>query len=140
MLAFVLIPLVMAAALAVAVVINRRSRPGAPTGPASYGVPAQIDRSDFEGESRPWLVAVFTSSSCSSCADVLEKALVLASESVIVQEVEFTARRDLHERYDIEAVPMLLVADSDGVVRGSFIGTPSASELWSAVADIRENS
>jgi hypothetical protein len=69
---------------------------------------------------------------------MVDKASALASDDVAVQAVEFTERRELHERYDIEAVPMLLIADSDGVVRGSFIGSPTAADLWAAVANLRE--
>jgi hypothetical protein len=140
MIAVLVVLAVLVVGVVVALVISRRTRPDAPTQPASYAVPAQVDRADFDRPSAPWLVAVFTSLSCASCEGTVEKAAALASDDVVVQAVEFTERRDLHERYDVEAVPMLLVADIDGVVRGSFIGTPSAAELWSAVAGIRENS
>jgi hypothetical protein len=32
---------------------------------------------------------------------------------------------------------MTLIADSDGVVRASFLGAFAAHELWTAVAEIR---
>ena len=54
-----------------------------------------------------------------------------------MQDVEFTASRRLHERYGIDAVPMVVVADADGVVRASFIGPMSATDLWAAVAEVR---
>jgi hypothetical protein len=68
----------------------------------------------------------------------MERALPLASDAVAVQEVEFVADKALHERYAIDAVPMLLVADDEGVVRASFIGTPTAADLWAALAELRE--
>ncbi len=34
---------------------------------------------------------------------------------------------------------MVLVADADGVVRASFVGSPSAADLWAAVAELRES-
>ncbi len=55
-----------------------------------------------------------------------------------MQEVEVGARKDLHDRYAIEAVPMILVADDDGDVRASFIGAPTAADLWAALAELRE--
>ncbi|MCA1691925.1 MAG: hypothetical protein LC733_06915 [Actinobacteria bacterium] len=63
---------------------------------------------------------------------------MLASDDVVVQEVEVSARRDLHQRYAIEAVPLIIVADDEGVVQASFVGPPSATDLWAAVAEARE--
>jgi hypothetical protein len=132
----VLLPVAVIAAL-VAIIVSRRTTADAPTQPGQYGVPAQLDRNDFTDPETPWLVVVFSSASCDACAGMLKKAMALASDDVAVQEVEFSDDRSLHERYDIEAVPMLLIADADGVVRGSFIGTPSAADLWAAVAALR---
>jgi hypothetical protein len=63
---------------------------------------------------------------------------LLASKDVAVQDVSYQQRRDLHDRYGIEAVPVVLVADTEGVVRASFVGPPPAAELWAAVAALRE--
>jgi hypothetical protein len=62
---------------------------------------------------------------------------VLACDDVAVEEAEVTARRDLHDRYGIDAVPTLVVADADGVVRASFVGPVTATDLWAAVAEVR---
>ena len=59
--------------------------------------------------------------------------------AVAVQDVEVTAQPDLHKRYSIDAVPMVLVADSTGDVRASFLGPPPASELWAIVAQVRDD-
>jgi hypothetical protein len=59
---------------------------------------------------------------------------------VAVQEIEAIERKDLHQRYAIDAVPMLLLADAMGVVRGSLVGPASAEEIWLAVSDVRDNS
>ena len=48
------------------------------------------------------------------------------------------ARKDLHQRYAIEAAPTILIADHEGVVHASFVGTPSATDLWAAVAEARD--
>ncbi len=119
--------------------VIRRRRPDAPTQPASmYAAPAQLDRADFAGGDREWLVAVFTSASCNTCAETLARASVLTSDAVAVCEVEVGERPDLHERYRIEAVPIVAIADDRGVVRQSFIGPVSATHLWGAVAEVRE--
>jgi len=52
--------------------------------------------------------------------------------------VEFPDRKDLHDRYGIDAVPTVVVVDADGVVRGSFIGPVTATDLWAGVAEIRQ--
>jgi hypothetical protein len=123
-------------AVAVAVVLERR-RPAPPTQPKRWEVPTQLDRDDFDGRDRPWLVAVFTSATCESCEKVVPKAQVLASPEVAVTEVPYQSRKDLHTRYAIDVVPTLVVADADGVVRASFIGVPTATDLWAAVAEAR---
>ena len=123
-------------AVVVAAVLERR-RPEAPT-QGNWAVPAQLDRADFARPDAPWLVAVFTSATCDSCAKAVEHAKVMASESVAVDEAEVKARPDLHRRYHIDAVPIIVVADADGVVRTSFTGPPSATDLWAAVAGVRE--
>ena len=127
---------VVVVAAIVAVVLERR-RPEAPT-QGTWEVPAQLDRADFDRPDAPWLVAVFTSATCDSCAQAVQRSLVLVSDAVAVQEVEVKARPDLHERYHIEAVPIIVVADADGVVRTSFTGPPSATDLWAAVAGVRD--
>jgi hypothetical protein len=63
---------------------------------------------------------------------------VLACSDVAVDEVEVGRRRDLHHRYGVDAVPTLVVADAHGVVRASFVGEPTATDLWAAVAELRE--
>ena len=55
-----------------------------------------------------------------------------------MEEVEVGRRRDLHHRYSVDAVPTLVVADAEGVVRASFVGQPTATDLWAAVAELRE--
>ena len=119
----------------VAVVLERR-RPQPPT-QDRWPVPTQLDRDDFDGGAAPWLVAVFTSATCESCARATAKASVLASPSVAYLEVPYQTRKDLHVRYGVEAVPCIVVADSEGVVRASFIGAPTATDLWAAVAEAR---
>ena len=132
---FLVAVLVVAVAVVVAWLVERR-RPDAPT-QGGWSVPNQLDRSDFGRPEAPWLVALFTSATCDSCRGTVEKAKVLACDDVAVEEAEVTARRDLHDRYGIDAVPTLVVADAEGVVRASFVGPVTATDLWAAVAEVR---
>lgn len=133
---FVLAGVVVLVAVAVAVLAERR-RPQAPTQP-TWAVPTQLDRQDFARPEAPWLVALFTSATCDSCMQVVQKAQALTSGTVAVAEVEITEHPDLHRRYHVEAVPTIVVADEEGVVRASFVGPPSATDLWAAVAEARQ--
>jgi len=101
-------------------------------------LPTQVDRADFEEPDKPWLVAVFSSATCHTCADVVGKARALSSRDVVVHDVEYSAARELHKRYDIDAVPAVLIADGLGVVRASFMGPVTATDLWAAVAECRD--
>ncbi len=124
-------------ALAVAALLRRRGV-DAPTRGPSWATPTQLDRADFERPDAPWLVAVFSSTTCLSCQAVWSKAEHLRSDAVAVQELQAVQRRDLHQRYGVEAVPMVLVADATGAVRASFLGEPTATDLWATVAEVRE--
>ena len=128
---------VLFAALVVGAVLRRRRTVDAPTQPV-FSAPAQIDRADFEAGDAPWLVAVFSSASCTTCTDVVGKARVLSCEAVAVIDIEYSASPALHRKYHIDAVPIVVVADSMGVVRASFVGPMSATDLWAAVAEARD--
>lgn len=132
----IVLPL-LAVAVAVAFVVQRR-RPDAPSQPVEHVAPAQLDRRDFDGAGAPWLVVAFTSATCDTCAGVWAKAQVLESDEVAAVEVEYATRKDLHDRYSITAVPTLVIADAEGVVRREFIGPTSATHLWAALAELRE--
>ena len=123
--------------LLVAGLVQRRRPADAPVR-TGYAVPTQVDRADFARPDAPWLVAVFTSSTCTSCSGVWERARHLESDAVAVQELEVVARKDLHDRYGIEAVPAALVIGPDGAVARSFLGPVTATDLWAAVAEARD--
>jgi hypothetical protein len=127
---------VVAAAVVTGLVLRHRQRVDVPTQPV-YEAPVQLDRADFPAAGAPWLVAVFSSSSCDACADVLRKAEVLSSADVDVVDVEYGEHRDLHAKYRIDGVPIVTVADARGVVRKSFVGPVTATDLWAAVAEAR---
>lgn len=134
----ILVVVLAMAAVAVAFLLRRHQAASAPRPTRTgFAVPDHVDRADFEGPETPWLVAVFTSATCNTCAGVWDKAKLLASDTVVAQEVEVSARRELHDRYAIEAVPSTLLVDRDGVVRASFIGPVTATDLWATLAELR---
>lgn len=125
------------AAVGVAALVQRRGQAPAPTH-TGWTVPDQLDRADFANPGAPWLVTLFSSETCLSCQGTWEKVGLLESAEVAVENVSFPADRVRHERYGIDAVPLVLVADRDGVVRASFVGPPSAADLWASLAELRE--
>jgi hypothetical protein len=132
----VLAAVLVVVAVGVAVFFGRR-RPDAPTQP-DWTVPTLVDRQDFARPDAPWLVAVFTSATCATCHGVYEAAQALESPAVAVVEIEHDAARAAHERYGIDAVPTLVIADAQGVVVGSYVGPVTASQLWAKVAELRD--
>ncbi len=120
----------------VATVLARRSGP-VPESSPSWTVPAQLDRRDFARPDAPWLVVLFSSVTCEVCASVWERAQIVEGAEVAVQNLEAKADVGLHERYRIDAVPLLLLVDAEGVVRRHFLGPVSASDLWGALAELR---
>ncbi len=134
---FLLATVLLMIAGAAAAILNVRTRTDAPAG-ARFVVPAQLDRRDFAGPAAPWLVVAFTSATCDTCADLTLKVQALESPEVAIDVVEVGVRGDVHRRYAIDAVPMVLVADAEGVVRTSFVGPVTATDLWATVAEVRE--
>ncbi len=116
--------------------LSRRNR-NAPAESTTWSVPAQLERRDFVRPDAPWLVALFSSATCEVCASVWERAQIVDSGEVAVQNVEAKADKRLHERYRIDAVPLLVIVDAEGVVRKHFLGPVSAADLWGALAELR---
>tara|TARA_Y100000590_G_scaffold143486_1_gene164940 strand:+ start:4894 stop:5340 length:447 start_codon:yes stop_codon:yes gene_type:complete len=132
-----IILVVSAAAAATLAFLVQRRRPNAPIR-TGWTVPDQLDRRDFAHPDAPWLVAVFTSASCDSCAAVVDVAKPLASDAVAVDVVEIGEKREVHDRYAVDAVPMVLLVDALGVVRDHHLGPVSAAHLWGSLAELRE--
>jgi len=131
----VVLGVVLVAAVVARVAKNRK--PQAPTQP-KMAIPTQIDRNDFPMADVPWLVIAFSSATCSTCIDVVAKCEALATSQVAVVNVSYPERKDLHDRYGIDAVPTVIVVDTDGVVRGSFLGPVAATDLWAGLAECRQ--
>ena len=132
-----LVLVVVAAAAATLAYLVQRRRPDAPIR-TGWTVPEQLDRRDFARPDAPWLVAVFTSASCDSCAAVVDVAGPLASAAVAVDVVEVGERHEVHDRYAVDAVPMVLLVDALGVVRDHHLGPVSATHLWGSLAELRQ--
>ena len=132
-----LVLVVVAAAAATLAYLVQRRRPDAPIR-TGWIVPEQLDRRDFTRPDAPWLVAVFTSASCDSCAAVVDVAGPLASAAVAVDVVEVDERHEVHDRYAVDAVPMVLLVDTLGVVRDHHLGPVSATHLWGSLAELRQ--
>ena len=133
--------LLAAVVIVVTVLVARRleRRRSDPPARDLYPIPAQLDRGDFPRPDAPWIVVLFSSRACESCAPMAEKVAALESDTVATCEIEAAEARQLHRRYQIEGVPMVVVADAEGVVRAGFVGTVSASDLAGALADARRS-
>jgi len=131
------VTLLVVVAMVAAWAIQRRGGDAPAQGP-SWVVPTQLDRADFERPEAPWLVVVFSSSTCDACRGTVDKAMILEAPLVAVQSLDSVADKAVHQRYKVDAVPMVLIADADGLVHRSFVGEPSATDLWAAVAELRE--
>ena len=128
--------------IVVAVVAARlleRRRPAPPTRDA-YPVPAQLDRQDFPRPDAPWLFVLFSSRTCDSCGPMALRVAALEAEAVATVDVEAQADKALHDRYRIEGVPMVVLADADGVVRAGFVGSVDSWELEDALAKAQAES
>lgn len=128
-----LVALVVIVAAVIAARLLERRRPAPPTRDA-YPVPAQLDRLDFPRPDAPWLLVLFSSRTCDSCRPMAERVAALESDTVATVDVEAFAEKELHRRYRIDGVPMVVLADAEGVVRAGFVGSVDAWELEEALA------
>jgi hypothetical protein len=117
----------------------QRRRPRTALGSPQWNVPGTLDRADFERPEAPWLVVVFTSATCDTCAAVWARAQLVESPEVAVQQVESREHRNLHQRYRIDAVPLVAVVDAAGAVQAHFLGPTTAADLWGTLAELRRD-
>ena len=121
-----------AVAIVVAVVVDHR-KPDSPTGGSGH-VPMQLDRDDFADPETAWVLLVFTSATCRSCAKVWKQAIAIDRPNLSVQGVGVEAAKEIHERYRIDAVPLALLVDSEGVTQRFFLGPTAPGEIEEAAA------
>ena len=129
---------VIAALAGLLAVLLQRWRPGGPVA-TGWSVPGHLDRADFAEPNVPWLVTVFSSTDCATCASMVAEAHTLASAQVVVQEVTAESASDLHDRYQVDVVPMLVVADEDGLVRAHHLGPSAPGELQAVLEGARSS-
>jgi hypothetical protein len=134
----VVIAVVLVAVAVLVAWLVQRGRPQPARAP-TFHVPDALDRAEFDRPDAPWLVVAFTSATCDTCAAVIDKARALESDAVAVQEVEARAQRAVHDRYGVDAVPLVVLVDAGGAVRAHFFGPVSAADLWSALATLRDD-
>ena len=118
-------------------VVVRKRKPDAPSQTSNL-IPQQLNRKDFVSPEKPWLLVVFTSSTCDACQDVATKAKVLTSQDVAVQIIDYLEMRNLHKQYAIDSVPTTVIADNLGVVQYGVLGPITATDLWAAMARCRD--
>ncbi len=126
-----------AIAAVVAGLLSRRTPDPEQNFAPGHVLPRVVDRCDFARPEARWLVAAFVSASCDECAIVAEQVRLLESDDVAVQTLDVTAAEKTHARYRIDAVPIVVLADIDGLVRHGFTGPVSSEELRSALADLQ---
>ncbi len=121
------------------VLLWSRSRSAEETQPSHYDAPLRVSREDFPDNTAETLVVVFTSRVCDSCHAVWNKAAVVASDAVDVVHVEYEDEvgKKLHAKYDIQAVPTVIICDSSGTTHKAYLGSVTATDLWAGVASVR---
>ena len=133
MLTLLVVVAVVVVAGAIAAVVNRRS-PDAPSTP-QFAAPQQLDRADFAEPDTPWLLALFSSETCLSCHDARAVLADVTFSSVVVQDLPVESAKATHDRYGVDAVPIVALADALGVVRWSWLGAPPPEAVRDALVD-----
>jgi len=133
----IVIALLVLATVGGVALLMRRRPPDAPPRDV-FPVPKQLDRSDFPRPDARWLVALFSSATCDSCHGLGDKLTPLESADVAVCDVDFERQEALHRRYELAAIPTTVIADHEGVVCRAFVGAFTATDLWAAVAELRD--
>ncbi len=126
---------IIGAALVAAAVLRRRPGADAPTR-TGHAVPDQLDRHHFVRPGAPVLVVLFSSATCDSCAGTWAAVQQVESPDVAVQDVAFQSDGDLHRRYGIDAVPLVVAADRQGVVRWSAAGPTDAESVALGISEL----
>ena len=98
--------------------LERRRRHDAPTQTPGVRARRSSTAPTSPAPDAPWLVVLFTSATCDSCAGPLRQGRRRSNRTTSRSPRSSSSRsRTLHERYHVDAAPMTLVADADGVVR-----------------------
>tara|TARA_Y100001968_G_scaffold331034_1_gene384517 strand:+ start:4449 stop:4898 length:450 start_codon:yes stop_codon:yes gene_type:complete len=133
-LTIILILVIGLTAFIISALANRRV-PDSPSVPKSI-LPYQLDRSDFNEPSIDWIFVLFTSDTCDACDVVLNEVSKISFPNVVVQNIDYATNKLLHVRYKIDAVPILLLADRQGIVQWSFAGVPPSIAISEALMNL----
>ena len=133
-LTIILVLVIGLSAFSIATLANRRA-PDRPSVPKSI-LPYQLDRSDFNDSEVEWIFVLFTSDTCDACISVLNQVSKISLPNVAVQNIDYAAQKSLHVRYEIDAVPILLLADRKGIVQWSFAGVPPSIAISEALVNL----
>lgn len=121
MLVTILVMVVVGAMALALAALDRRHRRSAPTSTTGEP-PSQLDRADFRSPDASWLIAVFTSDTCASCARVWTELSAYESTSIAVHNSEVSAEPAIHRRYAIDSVPTAVISGVDGLVHHAVVG------------------
>jgi hypothetical protein len=129
--------LVVAACLGL--ILYSRSKKPSPTSTTHYDAPSHIERGDFPDATTEVFAVAFTSASCESCHDIVTKLKAAQTSQVDISIVEYEDDhgKTLHKKYDIEAVPTVVICDSNGTTQKAFLGAVTATDLWAGLAQVR---
>ena len=133
-LTIILVLVIGLSAFGISTLANRRV-PDRPSVPKSI-LPYQLDRSDFTGSNVEWIFVLFTSDTCDACDLVLSEVSKISLPNVVVQNINYATNKSLHVRYEIDAVPILLLADQQGIVQWSFAGVPPSIAISEALVNL----
>ena len=132
-LTIILVLVIALSAFGISTLANRRI-PDRPSVPKSI-LPYQLDRSDFNDSDVEWIFVLFTSDTCDACVSVLNEVSKKSLPNVVVQNIDYATQKSLHIRYEIDAVPILLLADRKGIVQWAFAGIPPAIAISEALVN-----
>ena len=106
---------------------------------SGWSIPGHLSREDFWFTNESWLVVIFSSESCETCKPLVAESMKLSSLGIAIQEIAVETNKDLHEKYGIDAVPMLLLVDKFGVVRSSHLGPTNSEEVRNSIQTVLLN-
>jgi hypothetical protein len=82
---------------------------------------------------------VFTTAACRPCKTALrliDSAAAGSEEQVLVRTIDAVERSDLAARYDVRAIPTVLLVTGEGRIRSRWANPPPVEELRSALASV----
>ncbi len=137
--------LLVAGAVTIALTVSTLTRKAAASGRLAGGhdtepkhhIPDVVSASDFGIPEGQWMLLVFSSEKCATCAVVVEAVSRIDMPGLAVEVIGIERMPELHADYRIDAVPTTIVADPTGSVRKSFLGPVDLPMIRLAVSAAR---